>query len=174
MAANLVPMSSILMPAMPAAPSLFSRSRPPCTGSRSSRSTRRSDSQRSYWPRSPGLSSGARAARPPGATPSTSHGPGRSATSARGRGPLLPKTDGRGADPARAPGAALRNKVMAMHRDFAETVARIVAEQVASQVGDRAAGLETRLQQSIEATVAPLQTELQALSRRIAGKPKTP
>jgi hypothetical protein len=59
--------------------------------------------------------------------------------------------------------AALRAQVIAIHRDFAETVAQIVAEQVAA----RAAALEPFVQERVAAAIAPLQAELSDLRARV-------
>jgi hypothetical protein len=72
-----------------------------------------------------------------------------------------------------AENAALRSQLVTMHRDFAEAVARIVAEQVAAQVADRTAALEAGVQQSIEAAVAPLRSEIHELRQRLAETENT-
>jgi uncharacterized coiled-coil DUF342 family protein len=64
--------------------------------------------------------------------------------------------------------AALRDQVQSMQRDMLSSISQIVATQVATQVSQQTAAMETKLQQSIEASVAPLRAEVRDLRRNIA------
>jgi hypothetical protein len=60
----------------------------------------------------------------------------------------------------------LRQEMAGLHREFAEAVGRVVAEQVSSQVRSRAAALEQsvagRVALSVEAAVGPLEQKLRS------------
>jgi hypothetical protein len=62
----------------------------------------------------------------------------------------------------------VRTQVVKTQREFAEAVARIVAQQVSVEVARQTAAIETRVQQRIEAAVAPLRNELRELRQRLA------
>ncbi|HLH20275.1 MAG TPA: hypothetical protein VKX45_23820 [Bryobacteraceae bacterium] len=69
--------------------------------------------------------------------------------------------------------AILRGQVVRTQREFAEAVARIVAEQVAVQVAERTAAIEVAAERRIEAAVAPLRAELRSLRQRLAETENT-
>jgi hypothetical protein len=60
-------------------------------------------------------------------------------------------------------------QVLTMQREFAHSVAAIVAEQVAAQTR----AMEASIQARIESAVAPLQEEIQQLRQRVAAAEKT-
>jgi hypothetical protein len=68
---------------------------------------------------------------------------------------------------------ALRSQVMTMQREFAHSVANIVAEHVAAQVAERTKAMEATLHARIEAAVTPLRQEIQELRQRIAETDST-
>jgi hypothetical protein len=68
---------------------------------------------------------------------------------------------------------ALRTQVVSMQREFAQSVAAIVAEQVAVQVAERTRAMEASIQARIESAVAPLRQEIQELRRRVAATDNT-
>jgi uncharacterized protein YceH (UPF0502 family) len=68
---------------------------------------------------------------------------------------------------------ALRAQVVTMQREFAQSVASIVAEQVAAQVAERTRAMEATIHAKIEAAVAPLRQEIHELRQRIAETDNT-
>jgi hypothetical protein len=69
--------------------------------------------------------------------------------------------------------SVLRSQVMTMQREFAQSVAGIVAEHVAAQVAERTKAMEAAIQARIEAAVSPLRQEIQELRQRIAETDNT-
>jgi len=69
--------------------------------------------------------------------------------------------------------SALKGQVVAMQREFAKSVAGIVAEHVATQMAERTKAMEASIQASIQASVEPLREELRDLRQRITETENT-